>query len=314
MIQRPKISIIGGGNVGTACAYQIVKKELGNVTVVDIEEKLSLVNGLILEISQCAPIDQFDDSLSVSSDYQDIAQSDIVIVTAGFPRHPGMTRDDLVQENLSIIKIINKQIQQFAPDAIVIVVTNPVDAMTYFVWRETGFEKKKVIGHSGCLDTSRYRTFIAGELGVSAADVQALIVGSHGDEMVPLIRYTSVSGIPITMLLSEDSIQRIVNRTKHVGTEIVRLKGNSAYYTPGVSITQIVETIVKDKKRVLACSVLCEKEYNVGGYFIGVPCIISQKGVERIIELELNDHESIQLNASISHIRELVDKQLTSSG
>ena len=313
MIQRPKVSIIGGGNVGTACAYQIVKKELGNVTIVDIEEKLPIVKGLILEISECSPIDQFDATLKVSSEYKDIEKSDIVIVTAGFPRHPGMTRDDLIQENLKIMKNITIHLNRYCPESIVVVVTNPVDTMTYFVWKETELEKSRVIGHSGCLDNSRFKTFIAEKLGVSKSDIQALIIGSHGDEMVPLIRFTSVSGIPITNLLSDEEIEYIVNRTKHAGTEIVSLKGISAYYTPGVSITEIIEAIVKDKNRILPCSVLCEKEYGVGGYCIGVPCIINRKGVKKIIELELNYEESALLNMSIDHIEKLIHEQLTSS-
>lgn len=314
MLRRPKVAIIGGGNVGTACAHQIALKELADITVIDIPERIDHVQGIVLEITECAPIDGFDVDLRVSSDYRTIEESDVVIITAGYPRHPGMTRDDLIEQNYKIIVSASERISEYAPESIVIVVTNPLDAMAYAVWQVTGFSRKRVLGHSGCLDTSRYRTFISKELGISAEDVHALIIGSHGDEMVPLKRYTTVHGIPVSELLPAEKVESCIRRAKQAGTEIVKLKGVSAFYTPGSSITEMVESILKDKRRILPCSVYCEKEYRVGGYFIGVPCIIGSNGVEKIIELRLNGNELEALNASVNHVKSLVEivEQLSS--
>ena len=306
MVQRRKVSIIGGGNVGTACAYQIALKELADVMVIDTPKRLDYVKGSILEIIESAPLHGFDVDMKVSSDLKDIEQSDIVIVTAGFARHPGMNREDLIEKNWEIVKSIAGHVRVHAPKSIVIVVTNPLDAMVYTLWKITGFPVARVIGHSGSLDTSRYRTFIARELGVSVEDVHAMIIGSHGDQMVPLIRYTTVNAIPVTKLLPMDSIESCVERAKHGGTEIVKLKGGSAFYTPGISITHMVESILKDKKRLIPCAVYCNREYHAEGLFIGVPCILGKEGVERIVELDLNKREKEAMHRSIEHVKGLV--------
>lgn len=306
MVKRRKVSIIGGGNVGTACAYQIALKELANVMVIDTPKRKDYVKGSLLEIIESAPLHGFDVDIEVSSDFKDIEQSDIIIVTAGFARQPGMNREDLIEKNWEIVVDIAEQIKVYAPHSIIVVVTNPLDAMVYTLWKVTGFPVAHVIGHSGSLDTSRYRTFIARELNVSSEDVHALIIGGHGDHMVPLIRFTTVSAIPVTELLSMDRIESCVKRAKQGGTEIVKLKGGSAFYTPGISITHMVESILKDKKRIIPCSVYCNQEYQVGGYFIGVPCILGKRGLERIIELELDEREKKLMNSSIDHIKKLV--------
>ncbi|MFG0330870.1 MAG: malate dehydrogenase [Phycisphaerales bacterium] len=304
---RAKISIIGGGNVGASCAMWAASKELGDIVVLDIPKQEDVVKGKMLDLLECAPIERFDSSITGTADYKDIAKSDVVVVTAGLPRKPGMSRDDLIETNVKIVKSVSENIREHAPDAIVIVVSNPLDAMVYTAWKATGFDTNKIVGQAGCLDVARYRTFIAMELGVSVEDIQALLLGGHGDDMVPLPRYTSVHGIPVSQLMSEDKINACVERAKMGGGEIVKLMGTSAYYAPASGVIQMVEAIVKDKKRILPCAGFCEKEYGVGGYFVGVPCLLGKDGVERVIEIDLDDAESKLMQTSIDHVKELVE-------
>ncbi|MBL1218332.1 MAG: malate dehydrogenase [Planctomycetes bacterium] len=306
MLGRAKITIIGGGNVGASCAMWAASKELGDIVVLDIPNMEDLVKGKMLDLAECGPIERFDSSITGTADYKDIAGSDVVVITAGIPRKPGMSRDDLIQTNVKIVKSVSENVREYAPDAIVIVVSNPLDAMVYTAWKTTGFPTNRIIGQAGCLDVARYRTFIAMELGVSVEDIQALLLGGHGDDMVPLPRYTSVHGIPVTQLLSEDKITACVNRAKVGGGEIVKLMGTSAYYAPASGVIQMVEAIVRDKKRILPCAGFCDAEYGVGGYFVGAPCLLGKGGVEKVIEIELDGNEKELMNASISHVKDLV--------
>ncbi|MEE9211363.1 MAG: malate dehydrogenase [Phycisphaeraceae bacterium] len=306
MPQRAKIAIIGGGNVGASCAVWAASKELGDVIVVDIPKMEDLVKGKMLDLAQCAPVERFDANIIGTSDYGQIAGSDVVVITAGIPRKPGMSRDDLIETNVKIVKSVSENVREHAPDSIVIVVSNPLDAMVYTAWKTTGFATNRIVGQAGCLDVARYRTFIAMELGVSVEDIQALFLGGHGDDMVPLPRYTSVHGIPVSQLMSGDKITACVERAKMGGGEIVKLMGTSAYYAPASGVMQMAEAIIKNKKRILPCAGYCDSEYNVGGYFVGVPCVLGAGGVEKVIEIDLTDEERKLMDASVSHVKELV--------
>ena len=306
MPKRAKIAIIGGGNVGASCALWAASKELGDVVVVDIPAALDAVRGKMLDLAQCSPIERFDARITATADYADIAGSDVVVITAGIPRKPGMSRDDLIQTNVRIVKSVSENVKRHAPDSVVIVVSNPLDAMVYTAWKVTGFDPGRIVGQAGCLDVARYRTFIAMALGVSVEDISALLLGGHGDDMVPLPRYTSVHGIPVTQLLDAETIEACVQRAKVGGGEIVKLMGTSAYAAPASGVTQMVEAIVKDKKRVLPCAGYCDEAYGVGGYFVGVPCVLGAAGVEKIIEIDLDDDERKLMDASVSHVKDLV--------
>jgi malate dehydrogenase len=310
---RAKISIIGGGNVGSSCALWAASKELGDIVVLDIPQAENAVKGKMLDLYECAPIERFDARITGTANYEDIRGSDVVVVTAGLPRKPGMSRDDLVKVNAEIVKGVGKNIARHAPGAVVVVVSNPLDAMVYAIWKATGFPSSKVMGQAGCLDVARYRSFIAMELGVSVEDIQALLLGGHGDDMVPLPRYTSVHGIPVTQLLSMEKINACVERAKAGGGEIVKLLGTSAYYAPASGVIQMVEAIIKDKKRILPVAAYCTKEYGVttggganAGYFVGVPAVIGAQGVEKVVEIELNSDERKLMDVSIAHVKELV--------
>ena len=307
MLKRAKIAVIGGGNVGASCAMWAASKELGDVVVVDLPQVKDVVAGKMLDLAQCSPIERFDSNITPTSDYADIAGADVVVITAGLPRKPGMSRDDLIQTNVKIVKQVSQNVAEHAPDAVVIVVSNPLDAMVYTAWKVTGFPTNRIVGQAGCLDVARYRTFIAMELGVSVEDISALLLGGHGDDMVPLPRYTSVHGIPVTQLLSAEKIDACVQRAKVGGGEIVKLMGTSAYYAPASGVMQMVEAIVKDKKRILPCAGYCDAEYSVGGYFVGVPCVLGIGGVEKVIEIDLDDEEQKLMDASVSHVKDLVD-------
>lgn len=306
MLGRAKIAIIGGGNVGASCALWAASKELGDIVVLDIPKAEDMVKGKMLDLAECSPIERFDANITGTADYKDIAGSDVVVITAGIPRKPGMSRDDLIQTNVQIVKSVSENVKEHAPNAVVIIVSNPLDAMVYTAWKATGFPTNRIVGQAGCLDVARYRTFIAMELGVSVEDIQALLLGGHGDDMVPLPRYTSVHGIPVTQLMSEEKITACVNRAKVGGGEIVKLMGTSAYYAPASGVIQMVEAIVKDKKRILPCAGYCDNEYGVGGYFVGVPCLLGAGGVEKVIEIQLDDGETALMNESISHVKDLV--------
>ena len=306
MPKRAKIAVIGGGNVGASCAMWAASKELGDIVVLDIPDVVDKVKGRMLDLAQCSPIERFDANIVAASDYADIAGSDVVVITAGIPRKPGMSRDDLIETNVKIVKSVSENVKQHAPDAIVIVVSNPLDAMVYTAWKTTGFATNQIVGQAGCLDVARFRTFIAMELGVSVEDIAALLLGGHGDDMVPLPRYTSVHGIPVTQLMSEEKLTACVDRAKAGGGEIVKLMGTSAYYAPASGVMQMAEAIIKDKKRILPCAGYCDSEYGVGGYFIGVPCVLGAGGVEKVIEIELNADEKKLMDTSVSHVKELV--------
>lgn len=303
---RPKISIIGAGNVGATCAHWAAQKELGDIVLLDIPDKEGVAQGKALDLLCCGPIERFDCSIKGTSDYRDIAGSDVVVVTAGLPRKPGMSRDDLIQTNVKIVRSVSEQVKEFAPESVVILVSNPLDAMVYTAWKTTGFPTSRIVGQAGALDVARFRTFLAMELGCSVEDISALLLGGHGDDMVPLPRFTSVHGIPIQQLLSDEVITRCVDRAKVGGGEIVKLMGTSAYYAPASGTIQMVEAILKDKKRIIPCAAYCDKEYGVGGYFVGVPCVLGSGGVEKVIPLDLNKDEQQLMDESVSHVKDLV--------
>lgn len=305
-MKRNKITIVGAGNVGASCALWAVARELGDIVLIDIPEFSDKTAGKALDLAQCAPIERFDCKITGTADYAHARDSDVVIITAGIPRKPGMSRDDLVQTNVQIVKAVAQQVAQVAPNAVLIVVSNPLDAMVYTAWKISGFPTNRVVGQAGCLDIARYRTFIAMELNCSVEDITALLMGGHGDDMVPLPRYTSVAGIPVTQLIPAARLNEIIERTKQGGGEIVKLMGTSAYYAPASGTIQMAEAIIKDKRRILPCAAFCQKEYGVGGYFVGVPCILGRGGVEKVIEVELNAEERKLLDTSVSHVKELV--------
>ena len=306
-MKRAKISIIGAGNVGATAAHWAAAKELGDVVLVDVPQIDGVPQGKSLDLSQAAPIEGYDVRLTGATSYEATANSDVVIITAGLARKPGMSRDDLLIKNTEIVKSVTQQVVKYSPKSILLVVSNPLDAMVYVAYKVSGFEPQRVIGMAGVLDTARYRCFIAAELDVSVEDIQALLLGGHGDDMVPLPRYTSVAGIPLPELLSEEKIQAIVKRTRSGGAEIVNfLKTGSAYYAPSAAVVQMAESIIKDKKRVLPCAAYCDKQYGVGGYFVGVPVKLGSQGVEQIIEVPLTTDEKKLMDASVDHVRQLV--------
>ena len=292
-----KISIIGAGQVGATTALMLVEKEVANeVVLIDIVES---VKGKALDMMCSSPVDAFSCSVTGSCDYEQIKNSDIVVITAGLARMPGMTREDLLEKNKRIVEGVCENIVKYAPNSILIVVTNPLDVICYVVFKKTGFKKEKVIGMAGVLDSTRLRNFIASELNVSPKDVQGLVLGSHGDSMVPLPEYTTVNGIPITQLMDKEKIDKIVERTRNCGAEIVSyLKTGSAYYSPASSITEMIEAIAKDQKRVLPASVYLEGEYGYDGIFLGVPIKLGKNGVEEIIKIRLNNEAKKVLDKS----------------
>ena len=311
-MRRAKISIIGAGNVGATCAHWAAAKELGDIVLLDIPDRVGVAQGKALDLACCAPIERFDSRIAGTADYKDIAGSDIVVVTAGMPRKPGMSRDDLIQVNVKIVKEVCEKVREYAPNSIVIVVSNPLDAMVYTAWKVTGFPTHRIMGQAGALDVARFREFIAMELGISVEDISALLLGGHGDDMVPLARLTSVHGIPLTDLMPEEKIRACVERAKVGGGEIVKLMGTSAYYAPASGTIQMVEAIVKDKKRIIPTAAYCEDEFGVargqkgGGYFVGVPALLGSKGVERIVTFRMTPDEQRLMDESVSHVKDLV--------
>ena len=304
---RTKIALIGGGNIGGVLAEQAAYRELGDVVLFDVVE--GLPQGKALDMAEGSPLARSDAAISGTNSYEDIAGSDLVIITAGLARKPGMSRDDLLATNLKIMKQVAEGVRDNCPDAIAIVISNPLDAMVYTFKEVSGFPKNRVIGMAGVLDSSRLRAFVAWELGVSVEDVTALVLGGHGDTMVPLIRYCTVAGIPVEQLLSREKIDAIVERTKGAGGEVVGLlKTGSAFVSPALSALEMAESILRDKKRVLACACLCEGEYGVDGYYVGVPCVLGAGGVERVIEVELDADERKLFDASVDHVKSLVDQ------
>ena len=307
-MRRAKISIVGAGNVGATCAHWCAAAELGDIVLLDIPgEMADMPRGKALDLMQSSPIFGFDSTVIGTNDYADTAGSDVVVITAGIPRKPGMSRDDLLATNAKIMTLVCEQVKATSPDAVIIVVSNPLDAMVQRAMQVTGFPANRVIGQAGVLDTARYRTFLAMELGVSVEDISALLMGGHGDTMVPLPSCTSVGGIPVTQLLDEKRLEEIVDRARKGGAEIVGLlKTGSAYYAPAGATAQMVEAIIRDKKRLIPCAAYCDKEYGVGGYYVGVPVILGTNGVEKIVELDLTDSEKAAFQHSVDAVKELV--------
>jgi malate dehydrogenase len=304
-LRRNKITVVGAGFVGATAAHWAAAKELGNVVVVDIIEGMPQGKGL--DLMEAAPVEGFDAEVIGTNDYADTANSDVVIITAGIPRKPGMSRDDLLNTNTNIVKSVTEQVVKNSPEAFLIIVSNPLDAMVYVAHQVSGFPTNRVMGMAGVLDSARFRTFIAMELGVSVKDIQAFVLGGHGDTMVPLPRYTTVSGIPIPDLMPQERIDAIVERTRKGGGEIVSLlKTGSAFYAPSAAAVQMAESILKDQKRILPCAAYCEKEYEVGGYFVGVPAMLGAEGVEKIIEINLTAEEKAAFDNSVAAVKELV--------
>ncbi|MGA2032585.1 MAG: malate dehydrogenase [Thermoguttaceae bacterium] len=306
-MRRAKISIIGAGNVGATTAHWCAAAELGDIVLLDIPSTGDMPKGKALDLFQAAPIKGFDARITGTTDYAETAGSDVVIITAGIPRKPGMSRDDLLSTNARIVGAVAEQIARSSPQAIVIVVSNPLDAMVQRAWQVTGFAPERVMGQAGVLDTARFRAFVAMELGVSVEDVSAMLLGGHGDTMVPLASCASVSGIPLGQLLNPERLEKIVERTRNGGAEIVALlKTGSAYYAPAAATAQMVEAIVRDKKRVLPCAAYCNREYGVGGYYVGVPVVLGGCGVERILEIQLTDSERAAFQQSVDAVKGLV--------
>lgn len=306
-MRRAKISVIGAGNVGATCAHWCAAAQLGDIVLLDIPQTEDMPRGKALDLMQASPIMGFDCNVIGTNDYADTANSDVIVVTAGIPRKPGMSRDDLLSTNARIVTAVAEQIKATSPNAVVIVVSNPLDAMVQQMWKVTGFPSARVLGQAGVLDTARYRTFLAMELGVSVEDISALLMGGHGDTMVPLPSCTCVGGIPVTQLISKERLDEIVDRTRKGGAEIVALlKTGSAYYAPAAACAQMVEAVVRDKKRLIPVAALCNKEYGVGGYYVGVPVILGTGGVEKIIELELTETEKTAFQFSVDAVKSLV--------
>ena len=304
---RPKVTVVGAGNVGATVAQYVVEKGLADVVLTDVIE--GLPQGKALDLLQAGPVHRYDCHLVGSNDYKDTADSDIVVITAGLARKPGMSRDDLLFKNAEIIKGVVEQVVRYSPNAILIVVTNPLDAMAQLAFRVAGFPKHRVIGMAGILDSARFRTFIAQELNVSVENVTAFVLGGHGDTMVPLPRYSTVAGVPITELLPKERIVALVERTANGGAEIVNLlKAGSAFYAPGASATEMVEAILKDKKKIVPCAAYLEGEYGISGLYVGVPVKLGRQGIEEIIQIKLTPEEAAALEKSADAVKELVDK------
>ena len=303
---RDKITIIGAGNVGATAAHWAAARHLGDIVLGDNNE--GLAEGKALDLMATAPVEHTDYNVVGSSGYEETAGSDIIIITAGLSRKPGMSRDDLLLKNFEVVKSCTNQVVKHSPDALIIVVTNPLDVMTYAVQRVSGFQKNRVVGMAGLLDTARLRLFIAMELGISVEDIKAFVMGGHGDSMVPLVRYCYAGGIPIEKIIPAERIKAIVDRTRNAGAEIVSLlKDGSAYYSPAAATVQMAETILKDKRRIIPCSACLDGEYDVfNGLYVGVPVILGGDGVERVLEIELTEEEKEALNRSVEDIRENV--------
>src|SRR3712207_3638861 len=299
-MRRAKISIIGAGNVGATCAHWAVSKELGDVVLVDIPQVEGMPQGKALDLFEATPVAGVDTKVTGATSYEPTAGSDVVIITAGIPRKPGMSRDDLINTNTGIVKSVAEQVARHSPEAVLIVVSNPLDAMVYVAWKASGFPTKRIVGQAGVLDVARYRSFLAMEIGCSEEDVHALLLGGHGDDMVPLVRYTFAGGIPVTQLLRRDRIEAIVKRAREGGAEIVKLlEKGSAYYAPAAATVAMAESVIRDKKRILPCAAYCDKEYGIGGYFVGVPCVLGRDGVERVIQVELDSTERQMFQTSV---------------
>lgn len=302
-----KVTVVGAGNVGATVAQYIAEKDLADVTLVDVVE--GLPQGKSLDMLQVSPVHYHDRKIEGSNSYEATKDSDIVVITAGVARKPGMTRDDLLKINANIVREVATNAIKYSPNAIFIVVSNPLDVMTYLTWKTTKLPHNKVIGMAGVLDSARFQTFIAMETGFSVEDVRAMVLGGHGDLMVPLTRFATVNGIPISEFVSKDKIDALVARTRDGGAEIVKhLKTGSAYYAPGASVVQMVEAILKDKNRLIPCAVLADGHYGLKDVYIGLPCVLGKEGLKQIVDIKLNDEEAAELKKSAESIRENIDK------
>ena len=306
-MSRKKIALIGGGQIGGNLALLATQKELGDIIIFDIPKAEGMVKGKALDLMQLRPHDGYDSNITGSSDWNDMKDVDVFIITAGIPRKPGMNREDLLDINLGIIKNVAENIKNQAPNSFVIVISNPLDAMVYAFYKVSGFLKNQVVGMAGALDSARFRTFIAMETGLSVQDVTCMVLGGHGDTMVPITRLATVGGVPVTDLISKQRLKEIEDRTRVAGGEIVKLFGNgSAFYAPAQSAIEMVESFIRDKKRVIPCASLCEGEFDIKGYFIGVPTVIGSKGVEKILEFELTTSEKKQLYNTLKAVKKTV--------
>jgi len=301
-----KVTVVGAGNVGATCADVLAYREIAEeIVLIDIKE--GFAEGKALDIFQKAPIDQYDSrTVGYTNDYSKTANSDVVVITSGLPRKPGMTRDDLIETNAGIVKSVTESVVKYSPDAIIIIVSNPLDVMTYQAHLTSNFSRNKVIGMAGILDTARYRAFLAEELNISPKEIQAILMGGHGDTMVPLPRYTTVAGIPVTELISKDKLDAIIERTKFGGGELVKLMGTSAWYAPGSAAAQMVEAILKNQRRVFPVCIKLEGEYGIDDCYLGVPVILGKNGVETVLELDLNTEEKALLEVSRGHVKEVM--------
>lgn len=305
-MKRPKITIVGSGNVGATAAHWIVSKELGDVVLVDIAE--GIPQGKALDLLQSGPVEGFDCRVTGSNDYAATENSDVVVITAGLPRKPGMSRDDLLKTNAKIVSEVTEKIAKYSPSSILMVVSNPLDAMAHVAKKVSGFPRSRVLGMAGVLDSARFRTFVAEAANVSVQDVHGFVYGGHGDTMVPMTRYCSIAGVPLEKFLPAATIEKIVERTKNGGAEIVNyLKTGSAFYAPSASVVQMVESVVRDKKRILPCAVSLEGEYGIRDLFVGVLCKIGKTGMEQVIELDLNETEKQLLKKSADSVKQLID-------
>lgn len=302
--KRKKISVIGSGFTGATAAFLLAQKELGDVVLVDIPQMEDPAKGKALDMAEAGPVIGYDAKVTGTADYADTQDSDLVIITAGIARKPGMSRDDLVQTNQKIMKSVTAEIVKYSPDSTILVLTNPVDAMTYTVYKASGFPKERVIGQSGVLDSARFRTFIAQELNLSVRDISGFVLGGHGDDMVPLVRYSYAGGIPLETLITKERLDEIVDRTRKGGAEIVNFLGNgSAYYAPAASLVEMAEAIIKDQRRVLPAIAYLEGEYGMDGIYLGVPTILGAGGIEKIFEIDLNEEEKALLNKSAESVK-----------
>ena len=306
---RKKITLIGGGQIGGNLALIATQKELGNVVIFDIPQSEGMVKGKALDIMQLRPHDGYDTNIVGTSDYNNIKDSDVIIITAGIPRKPGMDREDLMSINLGIMKDVATNVKNYSPEAFVIVISNPLDAMVHAFHKVSGFKKNKVVGMAGALDSGRFRAFIAMETGYSVQDVSCMVLGGHGDSMVPITRLATIGGVPVTDLISADRLKEIEDRTRFAGGEIVKLFGNgSAFYAPAQCAMEMAEAYLKDKKRVIPCAALCEGEFGVDGFFIGVPTVIGSGGIEKIIEFSLTDAEKSSLENTLTAVKKTVSE------
>ena len=308
-MSRPKIALIGGGQVGGNIALLSAQKELGDIVILDIPEAENFMKGKALDISQLLPLDGYDSKLFGTSNFEDIKNSDVVVITAGFPRKPGMDRADLLSKNLDIMTNVANKVRKFAPEAFVIVVSNPLDAMVYAFYKISGFPKNRVVGMAGALDSARFRSFIAEATNLSSQDINCMVLGGHGDTMVPVSRLATIGGVPLSSLLSKEEIIAIENRTRVGGGEIVKLFGKgSAFYAPAQSAVEMIESFVRDKKRVIPCASLCEGEFDIDGYFIGVPTVIGSGGVEKILTFDLDEDEKTALSNTLNEVKKTVSE------